>query len=210
MPATKRRKAIAGHRKGRMQRGGKMASPDTKIQSPEAEPREGANVDKIRDIIFGSQMRDYEKRFSRLEQRLTADAQALRDDTKKRFETLEAFVQKEFDSLSQRLKAEKSERGEAVKELTREFRETAKTSDKRLSQIDDQLAKEAAALRGQLLEQSKQLAAEMEAKHRAVSSELDREAQALRTDKADREALADLFTEMAMRLKNELKLPKAK
>jgi hypothetical protein len=31
------------------------------------EIREGANVDKIRDILFGSQMRDYEKRFARLD-----------------------------------------------------------------------------------------------------------------------------------------------
>jgi len=187
-----------------------MATPDTKILSPEADNHEAANVDKIRDIIFGSQMRDYEKRFTRLDERLTADAQALREETKKRFDTLEAFIQKELDTLSQRLKAERSERTEALKELTREFRETAKAIEKRLSQLDDQLAKEAAGLRAQILEQSKQLGAEIETKHRAASSALDREAQLLRTEKADREALADLFTEMAMRLKNELKLPNEK
>lgn len=187
-----------------------MASPDTKGPSPEADNHEAANVDKIRDIIFGSQMRDYEKRFTRLDERLTADALALREDTKKRFDTLEAFVQKEIDALNQRLKTEKSERTEALKELAREFRETSKTIDKRLSQIDDQIAKEAATLRAQILEQSKQLSAEIEAKHRAVSMALDREAQALRTDKADREALADLFAEMALRLKDELKLPGGK
>jgi len=187
-----------------------MASSDLKAQSTETETRQAANVDKIRDIIFGSQMRDYEKRFARLEERLTADALALREDTKKRFDTLEAFVQKEVDSLSQRLKGEKSERGEALKELTRELRDTAKTIDKKLSQLDDQLAKEAAALRSLILEQSKQSAAEIETKHRALSSALDREAQSLRADKADREALADLFTEMAMRMRNELKLPEGK
>ena len=187
-----------------------MASPDPKTQLPEAETHEAANVDKIRDIIFGSQMRDYEKRFARLEERLTADAQALREDTKKRFDTLEAFVQKEVDSLTQRLKGEKSERSEALKELTRELRDTAKTFDKRLSQLDDQLAKEAATLRNQLLDQSKQLAAEIEAKYRALSSTLDRETQSLRADKTDREALADLFTEMALRLRNEFKLPEGK
>ncbi len=30
----------------------------------------GGNVDKIRDILFGSQMRDYETRFARLEESL--------------------------------------------------------------------------------------------------------------------------------------------
>jgi hypothetical protein len=187
-----------------------MASSDRTVPSPETEVREGASVDKIRDLIFGSQMRDYEKRFARLEERLTADALALREDTKKRFDTLEAFVQKEVDSLGQRLKGEKSERAEALKEVTRELRDTAKAIDKRLSQLDDQLANEAAALRSQLLEQSKQLGAEIDTKHRALSSALDREAQSLRNDKADREALADLFTEMALRLRNELKLPPGK
>jgi uncharacterized protein YukE len=187
-----------------------MASPDTKIPTPDGDKHEAANVDKIRDIIFGSQMRDYEKRFSRLDERLTADAQALREDTKKRLDTLEAFVQKEIDALSQRLKAEKAERVEALKELKGESRDAAKAAEKRLSQIDDQLAKEAAALRGQLLEQSKQQTTQIEAKYRALSDLLDRETQALRSDKADREALADLFTEMAMRLKNEFKLPEGK
>jgi hypothetical protein len=70
-----------------------MASPDTKIPSPDGDKHEAANVDKIRDIIFGSQMRDYEKRLSRLDERLTADALALREDTKKRIDTLEAFVE---------------------------------------------------------------------------------------------------------------------
>ena len=210
MAQSKGRKTSAALRKGRNYQGGKMASSDNVIPSPEAETREAANVDKIRDIIFGSQMRDYEKRFTRLDERLTADAQALREDTKKRFDTLEAFVQKELDALNQRLKTEKSERAEALKEIMHELRETSKTVEKRLSQLDDELAKEAAALRAQLLEQSKQLSAEIEAKHRAVSSALEREAQALRNDKADREALADLFTELALRLKKELKLPSPK
>lgn len=29
----------------------------------------GGNLDKVRDILFGTQMRDYEKRFNRMEER---------------------------------------------------------------------------------------------------------------------------------------------
>jgi hypothetical protein len=36
---------------------------------------------------------------------------------------------------------------------------------------------------------------------------MDKETAELRDDKADRTALADLFTEMAMRLKGDFKLP---
>jgi len=187
-----------------------MASPDTKTPSLEADNHEAANVDKIRDIIFGSQMRDYEKRFNRLEERLTADAQSLREDTKKRFDTLEAFLHKEIDALNQRVKAEKSERIDALKDLSRELRETSKAIEKRLAQIEDQLSKETAALRAQILEQSKQLSGEIASKHRALANDLDRETQNLRNEKVDREAMADLLSEFALRLKGDLKLPGGK
>src|SRR6202000_2184865 len=50
-------------------RGRGMASPaHAKIPNSGKENAEGANVDKIRDILFGTQMRDYEKRFVRLEE----------------------------------------------------------------------------------------------------------------------------------------------
>ena len=87
-----------------------MPSEHEEKNAANGELREGANVDKIRDILFGSNMREYEKRFARLEERLTKSSDALREDLKKRFDTLESFVREEMESLNQRLKAEKSER----------------------------------------------------------------------------------------------------
>jgi hypothetical protein len=187
------------------------SSPDPKTNTVgEEASREGANVDKIRDILFGSQMRDYEKRFVRLEERLTRDAEALRDELKKRFDALEAFVRQEAESLGQRLKSEKGERVEALKELTREVRDSDKALEKKLAQVDDAVAKGTSELRTRILEQSKNLSAEIGDKHRELSTALDREVQALRADKTDREALADLFTELALRLKKEFSLPEGK
>src|SRR4051794_5759440 len=39
---------------------------------------ETQNVDRIRDILFGPQMRDYDSRFQRLEERLALEANNLR------------------------------------------------------------------------------------------------------------------------------------
>ena len=186
-----------------------MASPakSHSNSNPEVEGHEGANVDKIRDILFGSQMRDYDKRFGRLEDRLIKDAESLRDEMKKRFETLEAFVQKELESLGVRLKTEKAERAEAAKELGVTHRDAAKAFDKRLGSLDDQLTGDTAELRARILEQSKALTSEIAEKSREVKKLLDQEVEALRTDKADREGLGDLFTEFGLRLKNEFNLP---
>ena len=65
-----------------------MAS-NNEPQTAAEEVREGANVDKIRDILFGAQMRDYDKRFARLEDRLMKDADALREEMRKRLDALE-------------------------------------------------------------------------------------------------------------------------
>ncbi len=50
------------------------------------------NLDKVRDILFGSQMRDNERRFGRLEERLAKEAGDLRDETRKRLDSLEVYA----------------------------------------------------------------------------------------------------------------------
>src|SRR5271168_4457907 len=171
------------------------------------EVREGQNVDKIRDILFGSQMRDYEKRFVRLEERLAKASDALRDDLKKRFDSLESFVQQEVEALGQRLKAEKSERADALKELTRETRDSAKSIEKKLSQLEEQLSSAQGDLRARILEQSKSLGNEIRKTQTEMEAALEREAETLRHEKTDRETLGDLFSELGLRLKGELELP---
>jgi DNA repair exonuclease SbcCD ATPase subunit len=171
------------------------------------EIREGANVDKIRDILFGSQMRDYEKRFVRLEERLAKASDALRDDLKKRFDSLESFVQQEVEALGQRLKTEKTERADTLKELTRETRESAKSLEKKLSQLEEQISAAQGELRARLLEQSKSLGSEIRKTQTEMEAALEREAETLRHEKTDRETLGDLFAELGLRLKGELELP---
>jgi len=184
-----------------------MASPaDAKITKASGE-QEGANVDKIRDILFGSQMRDYEKRFVRLEDNVNKAVDGLREDMAKRFDTLSGFVQQEVESLSQRLKTEKSERGDAVKELTRELKDAAKILEKKLNQLEEAFADGQSELRAKVLEHSKAVMNEIEKLRREASAALDREVGVLRNEKTDRAALADLFEEFSLRLKNDLELP---
>ena len=57
------------------------------------------------------------------------------------------------------------------------------------------------------LEQHQRLSDDIRQKVDDVLAPLARETHALRTDKADRAAIATLLTEMAMRLTNELRIP---
>jgi len=168
---------------------------------------ETSNIDKIRDILFGVQMRDYEKRFSRLEERLLKESQDLRDETRKRFDSLETFVKNEFEALTGRLQTEQRTRDESDQALYRELQNTGQALDRKLTQLDEQTTRTQRELRQQILDQSKSLSDEIRQKHEELSALLDREVAELGNVKTDRASLASLFTEVALRLNNDFKIP---
>ena len=187
------------------------AAAPAHIQQPasEADLAGTGNIDKIRDILFGVQMRDYEKRFTRLEERLIKESNNLRDDTKKRFEAMEHYIKNEFESLTERLTAEQNARNENAESLAQGIKDATRAFEKRAAQMDEQTARSQRELRQQILDQSKSLNDEIRQKYEELTTLLQREAEELRADKTDRSALAALFTEVAMRLNNDFKIPGA-
>ena len=167
----------------------------------------GANLEKIRDILFGAQVDDFEKKFARLEERLLKETSDSRAETKKRFDSLETFIRKEVESLADRIRGEHEERLEAGKDLSRELRETGKGLEKKLGTLDEQTTRSQRELRQQILDQSKALSEEIRTRVRESATALSKELKELRAEKTDRTALAGLFTEAAMRLSNESKSP---
>jgi len=165
---------------------------------PTASP---GNVDKIRDILFGAQMRDYEKRFARLEARFLKEFNELRADTERRLDSLEGHFRKEIESLLQRIKSESNERTEANKDTLRELKETAKDIEKKISGTNEALSQGQREQRQSLLDQSRNLRQEFQDKINELAKLTDAMTLELRVDKADRVLLANLFTEVSMRLR---------
>ncbi len=166
------------------------------------------SLDKVRDILFGQQVREQEKRFGRLEDRLAKELNDIRDDLTKRMGTLEAFAKSEIDTLTDRLKAEQTERTKSDRELTKELEETGKSLEKKLSDLDGRTTDATREIRKLILDQSKILRDEMLKRNDELSATLQKAIGEIRNDKADRFGLADLLTEVAMKLKGEFKMPK--
>ena len=173
-----------------------------------ADPAGGASLDKVRDILFGVQMRDYERRFARLEERLLKDTSDLKDEVKKRVDALEQYIRNETGSLADRLKTEREERVEGAADSMRELRESSRAHEKRASQLDEQMYAPARSAR-QILDQHRRLSDDIRQRVDEVLAALARETETLRADKTDRATLASLLTEMAMRLTDELRIPGA-
>lgn len=176
-------------------------APQTDAKAPDE--LGAASLDKVRDILFGAQVRDADRRFVKLEERIAKDNAELKDDVRKRLAVLEQFVKQEFESLADRLKQEQNARTEADQELTRELRDASKAAEKKFGQVDDHVAKVQRELRQQLLEAQQKIGDEIERQAQDSSSRLAREASELRQDKLDRTALAAMLNDIAMRLTNE-------
>lgn len=163
-----------------------------------------ASIEQVRDILFGTQMRDLKKRFARLEESMIKEVTSLRDETRKRFDTLESSLDKKLESLTDRLKTEENIRAESVKELSGGLQDVNKSSEKKFGQLDDHMSKNARELQQQVLDQYKSLSDEMRQKNEETSNNLEQLAQELRAEKVDLSTLAELFAKMALRLNDNL------
>jgi hypothetical protein len=93
------------------------------------------NIDKVRDILFGSMMRDYEQRFSRLEEALRKESAELRGSTHRHLEALEAFIRQELGSLELRLNTEREERAQSHSRLAAELTLTLNNKGQELIEL---------------------------------------------------------------------------
>jgi len=165
-----------------------------------AEELTAGSLDKVRDILFGAQVRDADRRFARLEERIAKETAELKEDVRKRLSVLEQFVKHEVESLADRLKTEHEARTDADKDLSRELRDASKASEKKFGQTDDQVARVQRELRQQLLDTHQKVTDEIQRQAQDSAARLASESSELRNDKLDRTALAAMLNEMAMRL----------
>ncbi len=168
-----------------------------------SEIQENNSLSKVRDILVGSQMRELDKKFSRLEDRLVKECGDLRDETRKRLDTLENYIKEEADSLSSRAKTEQGKRDEAVKAINEEQRKLAESFEKKMNEIDEQADKTQRELRQQIFSQSQTLHDDIRQKYEEIVALLERETYELRNEKTDRTQLAALFSELALRLNSQ-------
>lgn len=161
---------------------------------------ESNSLDKVRDILFGNQIREVDKRFARLEERLIAELVNVRDETRKRLDALENYIRQEVDSLTERLKKEQVERDAVVRSLSEENKNINSSLENKIAQFDEQTTSRQRELREHILNQSKNLQDDLQQKYEEILALLKRETQELQKDKTDRSKLAALFTELAIRL----------
>jgi t-SNARE complex subunit (syntaxin) len=165
-----------------------------------ASPAAGASVDKIRDILFGSQIKNYEARFARLEENLVRETVELKETMRRRFESLEGFFRSETEALAARLKAEREERTNNFHSLDRDLKAAHDELGRKIHELDAATAEAQSGLRKELMAESRKLLDEISERHDNLRSLLERRVGELRHQKADRSLLSALLTGMAAQI----------
>ena len=158
------------------------------------------SLDKVRDILFGGQMRAVESRLQGMEERLRQEHDTLRAEVGKQAKSLDTLIRAEVQALSERLAAERAKRTEELKSLAAEIKEAIRALEKRHVKLEEAANMADAALRDQLFLQSTEAAAALAKLGERLTAELGRSHQELQSTKTDRATLAALLTDVASRL----------
>ena len=194
----------------RAENGRKLAptAPATRpadVAAPNDTPPE--SLDKVRDILFGGQMRAVESRLQGLEERIMREQAAMRSDFNKQLADFDASAKRDAQTLGERLVAERTKRTEDLKALSAEMKEALRSLEKRHVKLEELSGMADAEIRAQILQQSRAISAELERLSQRVTADLNREVTALRTDKTDVSAIVSVFSDMATRLAGESRPP---
>jgi hypothetical protein len=168
------------------------------------------SVDRIRDILFGAQVRQYDQKFALVEEMIGKEVAGLRDETRKAVENLENFTKKGLESIVAQLKAEQAERADALNDLSAKLENLNKNIEKKIARLDEKANTGQHDLQEQILQQSKTLTQEIQKINADISAALRKAVDELRKEKTDRLALGNLFAEVGLRLKEEFKFPEVK
>jgi chromosome segregation ATPase len=173
--------------------------------------RSEGNVDQIRDILFGGQMREYDHRFALLERQAAGDHERLRQEIEDRFRNLAEQSSTLLRQLGEQVQAERAERAAeaqaatqamhaAVEKFTRQLAEANERLEDRLREQDNKLREQETQLREQAAQH--QAAHETAGKEReALAARIDEQLRQLTGLASERDTLSDLFTEIAGRLR---------
>jgi DNA repair exonuclease SbcCD ATPase subunit len=163
-----------------------------------------AGVEKIRELLFGNQMHDYDRRFSALEDRFQQSIRDVESEAGRSLSGLESTIKKQLESSVNQLREEKDLRADADKELERSLREQTQALDKRLGQLSEQLAKIEREFTDRLGQETQSLREDIKRRNDDTRGTIERMFAELSNVKTDRNLLAGLFVEIAKCLNQDI------
>jgi DNA repair exonuclease SbcCD ATPase subunit len=179
----------------------KSASTVPSVGAPGAD---AVSVDKIREILFGNQMQDYDRRFSQIDERFQQKLRDLESETTRHLSTIETSLKKQLDSVANQMIQEKELRADSDKELERNQRDQVQSLEKRIGQLSDQLNRFERDFIERVTQETQGLRDELKRRNDDTRATVEKMFAELSGVKTDRNLLAGLFVEIAKCLNQDV------
>lgn len=161
--------------------------------------KEAESISKIRDILFGNNLTELEKRFTKTESFLREEISSLDEKLVQYIEEFKKATKSELDEHDDRLRILKSESQTGIENLQEEMNQLQVL----VKQHDEKLISEIQSMKNWLSEQNDKLIQQQKKQLTELKTQMFSLIDDLRQAKLDRSALAVLLSEIAVQLVDE-------
>ena len=159
------------------------------------------NLEQVRDILFGSQIRTVDRRLAQLEERIQRDIESLRTDIERQLADKDAWTRERVESLTSRLEQEEAKRVADIRAVGQDLKAAVKALEAGITELDRATAQADAELRDQVVRLGESLTEEIRALSESQSANLGKAVLAATTQRqADNRTVVDALTELALKV----------
>jgi hypothetical protein len=165
-----------------------------KEDTPQTPPPD--NVDQIREILFGNQIRAVDERFATVEKRMSKESETLRKTLEKRIQELEKLLDQFRDKAGDQLNRESAERDAGLNDAAKALAAFRLDAENQLAEMQSDFNNEIKQVREEALAAQSTLVSGLASLQTAQTKRSDQ----LDESKVDRGELAGFLSDIAGRL----------
>lgn len=168
------------------------------------------NIDQIRDIIIGSQLREFNGRFSKIETNIALMEQEMRDRVEEVRITLLGEIKFAIEALDKKVKTSIVSTQEEQLEIRQQIDRSNKKFSISIENLDKDIDTQTDSIRSQMTQSVGKLQEDVHILRTQIFEQLDLRFATLSGVKVSRDDMAELLFELGMRLKGTEFVPKLK
>ncbi len=168
------------------------------------------NIDQIRDIIIGSQLREFNTRFSKIESNIALLEQEMRDRVEEVRITLLGEIKFAIEALDKKVKTSIVSTQEEQLEIRQQIDRSNKKFSISIENLDKDIDTQTDSIRSQMTQSVGKLQEDVHILRTQIFEQLDLRFATLSGVKVSRDDMAELLFELGMRLKGTEFVPKLK
>jgi DNA anti-recombination protein RmuC len=168
------------------------------------------NIDQIRDIIIGSQLREFNARFGKIETDISLIEQEMRDRLEEVKTTLLGEIKFAAEAIDKKLKGAIASTQEEQLELRQQIDRSNKKFSTSIENLDKDIDTQTDSIRTQMTQSVGKLQEDVHTLRTQIFEQLDLRFATLSGVKVSRDDMAEILFELGMRLKGTEFVPKLK